>query len=115
MTSARHGMTVLIPLLLLMPLVLPHRAFAQRYSARRNEKVVRLEDAEAQTVISILPSAGNVTFEMIVKGQNILRWPFASVAEFKARPAQGGIPFLAPWANRLDEPAFYANGRKYAF
>ena len=26
-----------------------------------------------------------------------------------------GIPFLAPWANRLDEPAFYANGKKYIF
>ena len=26
-----------------------------------------------------------------------------------------GIPFMGPWANRLDEQAFYANGRKYAF
>jgi aldose 1-epimerase len=26
-----------------------------------------------------------------------------------------GIPFLGPWADRLDEPAFFANGRKYAF
>jgi aldose 1-epimerase len=26
-----------------------------------------------------------------------------------------GIPFLAPWANRLDGPAFWANGKKYAF
>ena len=26
-----------------------------------------------------------------------------------------GIPFLAPWANRLDETAFYANGKKYSF
>ena len=26
-----------------------------------------------------------------------------------------GIPFLAPWANRLDEAAFYANGKKYPF
>jgi aldose 1-epimerase len=26
-----------------------------------------------------------------------------------------GIPLLAPFANRLDEPAFYANGRKFSF
>src|SRR6267142_1490743 len=26
-----------------------------------------------------------------------------------------GVPFLAPFANRLDETAFYANGKKYAF
>ena len=40
----------------------------------------------------------------------MLRWPFASVDEFKAKPALSGIPFLGPWANRLDEQAFYANG-----
>jgi len=28
---------------------------------------------------------------------------------------RGGIPFLAPWANRLDEPAFHANGRRFPF
>ena len=32
-----------------------------------------------------------------------------------ASPAATGIPFMAPWANRLDEPAFYANGRRHAF
>ena len=26
-----------------------------------------------------------------------------------------GIPFVGPWANRLDEQAFYANGKRYAF
>src|SRR6185503_6237296 len=26
-----------------------------------------------------------------------------------------GIPFLAPWADLLDEPAFWADGRRYAF
>ena len=35
--------------------------------------------------------------------------------EFKAKPRLSGIPFLAPWANRLDEQAFYANGKKYPF
>ena len=37
---------------------------------------------------------------MTVKGHNIL--------------GPQGIPFLAPWANRLDEQAFYANGKRYA-
>ena len=45
----------------------------------------------------------------------MLRWPYASVEEFKARPGLSGIPFLSPWANRLDEQAFYANGKRYAF
>jgi aldose 1-epimerase len=50
---------------------------------------------------------------MKVKGKNVFRFPFASVAEFKAKPALCGNPLLAPWANRLDENAFYANGKKY--
>jgi len=52
---------------------------------------------------------------MKVRGQDVLRWPSASVEDFKARPMLSGIPFLGPWANRLDQQAFYANGRKYAF
>ena len=40
-----------------------------------------------------------------------------SIEDFKAKGAGGfnGIPFLGPWANRLDEQAFYANGQRYAF
>ena len=26
-----------------------------------------------------------------------------------------GVPFLAPWANRLSEESFWANGKKYPF
>ena len=90
-------------------------ALAQPYSARHDGEVVRLEDAKSQTVVSIVPSVGNIAFDMTVKGQHLLRWPYASLDEFKRRPALSGIPFVGPWANRLDEPAFYANGRKYAF
>jgi len=88
---------------------------APAYSATRTGDVVRLEDRQHQTVVSILTSAGNVAYEMTVKGENILRFPFASAAEFKAKPeGLHGIPLLAPWANRLDEQAFYANGQRYA-
>src|SRR5204862_168251 len=90
-------------------------ALAQPYSARRNGDVVQLEDAKSQTAVSIVPAVGDVAFEMKVKGQNVLRWPYASVDEFKTRPTLSGIPFLGPWANRLDEQAFYANGNRYAF
>ena len=90
-------------------------AFAQPYSSRRGGDVVQLQDARTQTIVSILPSVGDIAFEMNVKGQNILYWPYASIEEFKARPGMSGIPFLGPWADRLDEQAFFANGRKFAF
>jgi len=86
-----------------------------QYSARRDGGIVRLEDAGHQTVVSIVPSNGNAAFEMKVKGKDVLRCPYASAAEFLKAPGASGNPFLAPWANRLDEPAFYANGKKYVF
>ena len=90
-------------------------ASAQQYQARREGDVVRLEDTQNQVVVSILPSVGNQAFELKVKGHNVLRWTYASVADFQSRPGMAGIPFLAPWADILDEQAFYANGRRYAF
>src|ERR1700687_1484928 len=88
---------------------------ARQYAARRSRDVVQLEDVKNHTVVSIILSVGNIAFEMKVNGTNVLRWPYASVEEFKARPALSAIPFLSPWANRLDEQGFYANGRRYAF
>src|SRR4051812_226512 len=74
---------------------------AAQYSARRNGDDIQLEDAKNKTLVTIKPSAGNLASEMKVNGQDVLR-------------AQG-IPVLAPWANRLDEQAFWANGKRYAF
>lgn len=101
---------------LLLTTALSAPARAQQYAATRNGDVVQLTDTRSQTVVSILTAVGNIAYEMTVKGQNILRFPFASVDEFRAKPTGlHGIPLLAPWANRLDEQAFYANGRRYAF
>ena len=93
----------------------PRTAAATRYSMRRTPEVVRLEDALSLIVVSIAPSAGNVVFEMRVKGRNVLQFPYPSLEAFKAKPGLAGIPFMGPWANRLDEQAFYAGGRRYAF
>jgi aldose 1-epimerase len=90
-------------------------AYAQQYAARRTGDVVQLKDTKNQTVVSIIPSVGNIAFEMKVKGINVLRWPYASVADFKARPGLSALPFMGPWMGRLDEQAFYANGKRYAF
>ncbi len=90
-------------------------AAAQRYTAARDGEVVRLTDTAAGIVVSIAPAVGNIAFDLAVNGQRVLYWPYQTVAEFAARPAMSGIPFMGPWANRLDEQAFYANGRRYAF
>ena len=97
---------------LALTLSLSFPAVAQ-YSAVREGNLVHLEDKKNQTVVSIITSVGNVAYEMKVKGQNVLYFPAGTPEAYKG--GLSGIPFLGPWANRLDEPAFYANGKKYAF
>jgi aldose 1-epimerase len=100
---------------LLVSFVCAAPSAAQPYSARRNGEVVELQDQKSRTTVSIVPSVGNIAFELKVNGTNVLWWPYPSVEGFKANPAMSGIPFVGPWANRLDEQAFYANGKRYAF
>ncbi len=95
--------------------VLRQRSADAPYAARQHGDVVQLEDTKSRTLVSIVPSVGDIAFAMNVKGQDVLHWPYTSVEAFKARPAMAGIPFVGPWANRLDENAFYANGTKYPF
>ena len=91
-------------------------AEAQPYEARQSGDIVQLEDKASQTVVSIITSVGNMAYGMKVKGHNVLRFPFASIDDYRTKPpSRHGIPFLAPWGNRLDEQAFYANGKRYAF
>ena len=76
---------------------------AGSYRAEQIADVVHLTDAENDAAIALLPGSGNVTIEMRVNGQNVLRFPYESVEDFRARDTRGmvGIPFLGPWANRL--------------
>ena len=55
-----------------------------------------------------MPSVGNRVYQIKVHGKNILYHP-SDLSEL------GGIPFLAPWADLLDEQAFWANGKRYGF
>jgi aldose 1-epimerase len=77
--------------------------------------VIRLGDLKRGIEVSILPSVGNVAYEMKVYGKNILYFPDMELSNFQKNPSQSGIPFMAPWANRLDGYGFWANGKKYTF
>jgi aldose 1-epimerase len=90
---------------------------AANYSATKSTvdsvEVLRLADAAHRMEVSIAPSIGNIAYDIQVNGKPILLPPSASLAAWKAKPTQAGIPFLAPWANRLDGDAYWANGTKY--
>jgi aldose 1-epimerase len=88
-------------------------AAAQRYTARQNGDVIELADATAQMNVSVVWSMSDA-WRIQVKGQNLVRTS-TTLEDFLARPGFNGMPLLAPFANRLDETAFYANGKKYNF
>lgn len=87
------------------------------YSAQKmvvdSMEVIRMSDVGRRTEISIALSMGNMAYDMKVNGQPLLWSPYETVEQWLEEPAQLGIPFLGPWANRLDQDAFYANGKKY--
>ncbi len=90
---------------------------AQTYSARKvtidSVEVIKLADSARKIEVSIVPSIGNMAYEMNVNGKNVFWMPATSIGAFKARPPMAGNPFLAPWANRIEGDAYWANGKKY--
>ena len=94
-------------------------SFAQNYRAEKTSDhgvpIVRLSDAKNGVEVSVVPSVGNLVYEMKVRGKNILYFPYDDLSEFVKKPKLSGIPFLAPWADLLDEQAFWANGKRYGF
>ena len=104
-----------IAVLLALSFVCPAQDYLAERATDHGIPVVRLANPTHGVEVAIVPSVGNTAYEMNVHGKNILYFPYADVAEFQKNPRMSGIPFLAPWANRLDGPAFWANGKKYAF
>lgn len=98
-------------------LILCSAALSQTYTAERvltdGVENIRLADAARGIEVFIAPSLGNNAWRMRVRGEDILWAPYSSLAELRTKPALGGNPLLAPWANRLDGDAYFANGRKY--
>jgi aldose 1-epimerase len=92
-------------------------ARAQQYSAVSTPQdgvdVVTLSDRAHSIEVKVVPSLGNRAVQFNTHGHNILYAPISSLAGAKSHPGLNGIPFLAPWANRLDGPAFWANGNHY--
>jgi aldose 1-epimerase len=96
---------------------LPSMSQAANYTAENiivdGVEVIRLADAARQTEVRIAPSIGNNAYQMKVKGVDVMWMPQASLTEWKAKPAMGGNPFLAPWANRIAGDSYHANGKRY--
>jgi len=87
------------------------------YSARRASvdgfEVAELRDAARDMLVVIVPSIGNMAYRIERGGRNFLYFPYDGPAQLQANPKLCGVPFLGPWANRLDGDAYWANGKLY--
>jgi aldose 1-epimerase len=88
-------------------------AAAQQYTAVQTGNVVELKDTKSEMVVPVVVSVGR-PWRIQVKGKDLVR-AGASAEAFENGPGLNGMPLLAPFANRLDQTAFYANGKKYNF
>ena len=93
----------------------PSMTRSHGYSAERasfdSVDIVRLTDVAHHVEVAIAPSIGNIAYDMRVHGKAILATSPANLSAWKANPTQAGIPFLAPWAGRM-EAGCYSVGEK---
>jgi aldose 1-epimerase len=75
--------------------------------------VVQLADSKRGMQVCLAASVGNIAYEFSVRGQNLLWFPYSGPGELRTDPKLCGIPFLAPWANRLDGDTYWVNGNNY--
>lgn len=105
----RAAVGILLGLTLLLPIRAAEPTSQPRYAIRETTGGSRIiEDTQGRLALSVAPHLGNNGHSLMVNGHEILV-PGALEKQFR------GIPFMGPWANRLDELAFYANGKRYAF
>jgi aldose 1-epimerase len=89
--------------------------YSIRETSEDGVKVYVLRDAERDTEVKVAPGVGNTATAMTVHGKPVLWSPYPSAGEWARHPgAMGGVPFLWPWANRIDGLSYWVNGKKYA-
>jgi aldose 1-epimerase len=109
----------MIRLFCLLTVTFPFVAAAQNYTAKKMSDhgvdIIRLTDAVHGVEVSIAPSIGNLAYAMRIHGRNILYSTLSDSEQLNQTSSANGIPFLAPWANRMADGGFWANGKKYTF
>lgn len=89
--------------------------YSVRETSEDGVKVYVLRDAAKDVEVKVAPQFGNIATSMTVHGKAVLWAPYPSAGEWVKHPgAMGGVPFLWPWANRIDGWSYWVNGRKYA-
>ncbi len=76
-------------------------------------KTYHLLDDGRQMDVGIVPDIGNFAYEFKANGKDVLIPPESFKSYTEKRWFCCGIPFLAPFANRIDEDYYFFQGKKY--
>ncbi len=72
-----------------------------------------LLDSNLKMDVGIVPGIGNLAYQFKANEKDVLI-PVTSFKDYLEKHTFGwGIPFLAPWANRIDNEYYYFEGKKY--
>lgn len=107
-----------ISLVLLLVLTgLPAAWAAGNYSVTKQtvegHLTYHLRDASRQMDFGVVPDMGNFAYQFKVKGKDVLIPPDSFKSYLDKHWFCCGIPFLAPWANRIDTNSYYFQNKKY--
>lgn len=72
-----------------------------------------LVDVKRQMDLGVVPDIGNLVYEFKMNGKDVLVPADSFKAYLEAKALGRGIPFLAPFANRIDREFYYFQGKKY--
>lgn len=91
----------------------PNHAYSVKKTRVGAFEIVRLADAGREMQVTLAPAIGNIAYEFMVHGKNTLWFPCSGPEELQATQKLCGIPFLSPWANRMDGDTYWVNGKRY--
>jgi aldose 1-epimerase len=72
-----------------------------------------LIDAKRKMDFGLAPGIGNFGYEFKVNAKDALHFPDTFADYLPKRSLNGGIPLMAPFANRIDGEQYYFQGKKY--
>jgi aldose 1-epimerase len=72
-----------------------------------------LIDLERKMDFGLVPDIGNLGYSFKIGGREIIRAVDSFEPYIKDRALGRGIPFMAPFANRIDHDYYYFEGKKY--
>jgi aldose 1-epimerase len=88
-------------------------SYSIRESSEDGFATIELIDHDRDVKAVVAPQLGNNTIALTLRGLNFLWRPDRTLRDLLAARSLFGIPFLAPWANRLSKKEYWVGDRCY--